>query len=119
MSVGVISFQNRQEDTKLSDLAMANIEALAAGEIPVRCGPNEIAGYFMSYYTESRVTFGGKPCDSPSYSCNCGCRVYFSVEECSCESANSVVIRVYECKPTNNKRSCCDKSEERTDNTYL
>lgn len=46
VSVGVISFQNRQEDTKLSDLAMANIEALAAGEIPVRCGPNEIAGYF-------------------------------------------------------------------------
>lgn len=104
--------QNRKEETKLSDLAMTNIEALAADEIPFKCPPNEKIGYFMTVSTETRTTFGEKLCESPSYGCNCGCRVYFSVEDCPCEeTTTSVVVHRSTCRPTDGN-ACCDFSEE-------
>ncbi len=50
VSVGVISFQNRQEDTKLSDWAMANIEALATDEIKKKCpDPYDVYDHQLSF----------------------------------------------------------------------
>ena len=119
--VGVISFQNRQEDTKLSDLAMANIEALAAGEIPVKCGKDEVVGYFMTEYNETQIEYG-KPCGESGYKCmHCSCEedkkdgwyeTGYEDEECCCPEMYSVVVYGQECHPNTRDNSCCNKKEE-------
>ena len=109
--VGVISFQNRQEDTKLSDLAMANIEALAAGEIPNGCKSGELVGYFMSEYTRHRQQ-SGKRCGLFGYHCPCGCSGWEYDPDCYCPDVHTVWESGQECVPNTNDNSCCNKNEE-------
>lgn len=103
--------QNRKEETKLSDLAMTNIEALAADEIKSNCKPNELVGYFLSGYTRKRTVYG-KRCDKFGYHCPCGCSGWTSSPDCSCPEINTIIESGVECAPNTNDNSCCNKNDE-------
>lgn len=103
--------QNRKEETKLSDLAMANIEALAANEIPIQCGQDELVGYFMTYSVKNIMEFG-KPCKEEGYICTMCPYCESGRGECTCPEIYTVIEHWAECHPNTKDNCCCDKKSE-------